>query len=119
MPKPKIKKQIISVDVLFESGDRLKDISNGTIVVLTKLDKSKGVLILGNIWEAASVVLGVTWFTLVENRVSREYILGSDLAKELYGGSASLQDLLDNFKFEGSTEVQEALNELGNDDNAT
>jgi hypothetical protein len=108
MPKPKIKKQTISVDVQFDPGDRLDDKSSGDTLVVVQLGATKLVLINRQYWVVEGPVHTVPWH-------NNEYILGSDLAKALYGGTGTLQDLLNDYKFTGSIETQKAVNELPSD----
>ena len=117
VPKPIIKKQTISADVEFEAGDKVRSKTSGNILVVVYVDNNHVALLDHHNWSVVDAVMNVSWKSVVDNQYLRKYILGSDLAKAWYGGHGTLSDLLNEFRFEGSSKLQDAIDDLPTDDN--
>ena len=112
MPKPIIKKQTISADVQFEAGDKLRVRSTGSILVVVHVDDNHTALVDHHKWSVQGNTMNVKWFATVDNQDLKRHILGSELAKALYGGQGTVADLVNEFLFEGSATLQDAINDL-------
>lgn len=112
MPKPIIKKQTISVDVEFEAGDRLRYRSVGRIYVVVYVDDNHMALVHQHEWFIKDGIVNVTWFSHVDNQDLKKFILGSELAKALYGGQGTIADLVNEFMFDGYLDLEQAIAKL-------